>query len=129
MPNIEPDNPQTRIDLDYQLYQVENNIFYNGDESERDNRFRCYEYCLYLFYRTDNDIQSELRQLSRELSNNWTSTGQWNLGNYIVVQYDGPGPLHYVNDNYNLIKITMDRLNNRGIIDEYRLRKRYPELP
>lgn len=130
MPNIEQEqiNPQNQIDEDYQLYQIEHNIFYNGDEPQRDNRFRCYEYSLFLFYKVNVNI-SIRDEVDNHLMNNWRSSGQWNVGNYKVLQYDGQGPIDIVNQNYNIIKERMDRLKNRGQIEDYRIRRRYPELP
>lgn len=127
MTNDEEVNPQDRIDRDFQLYQIENNIFYNGDEPIRDNRFRCYEYSLFLFYKSNSNIQ--IGDITRSLQNSWTCTGQWELGDYKVIQYDGPGPILYVYQNYNILKNRMDSLQNRGEILTYRIRKRYPELP
>jgi hypothetical protein len=123
MTNLEQVEPQDQVDIDYQVNQVENAIFFNDNQPQRDNRFRCYEYSIFLFYKT-NRINLDIN-----LVNNWMTSGEWELGNYIVVQYDGRGPLSNVYENYNIIKNEMDRLKNLGQIDEYKIRYKYPELP
>ncbi len=110
----------------FQVYQVENNIFYHGNQPQRDNRFRCYEYAIFLFYKCNNILT---RHFENNLLYGYAPSGNWRLGDYTVIQYDGPAPLNNVFENAEFIRREMDSLQNSGQVDSYKLRFKYPELP
>ncbi len=115
------------IDTDlYQYNQVCNNLFYSGIEPEQDNRFPCYRFTLYLFYKSNLNISINIDNM---LQNNWTSTGSWYLRDYKVIQFNGPAPMCSISLNESIIRSEMDRLLNINSIQEYKIRSRYPDLP
>lgn len=117
---------QEAIDTAYQVNQVDNEIFYDGNEPERDHRFRCYEYKFFVFYklamgysRIDNPVLEE----------GWHSSGKWRLGEYTVEQYDGVGPVTNANRNEMLVRSLYNSYLSRGYITEFKIRYKYPQLP
>jgi hypothetical protein len=117
--------PPLSFDDHYQIEQVENEIFYDGNTPDRDHRWRCYEYSFYAFYKVSNNQNIHI---NINLHDNWTECGKWTLGNWNIIQYSGTN-LNSAYENEVRIRTELGNMLLRGEITELRTRFSYPKLP
>ncbi len=118
--------PHVSYDDEFQLNQIENEIFYDGNMPDKDNRWRCFEYSFYAFYKA---VEASPRIQFIELIDGWTECGKWKLGDYHVVQFSGMGPLDRAFQNELTVRRQLLHYFRHHDIYEYRTRFSYPKLP
>lgn len=118
--------PPISSDDQYQIEQIANEIFYDGNMPDRDHRWRCFEYSFYAFYRTFNN--NETINLNNNLRENWAECGKWKLGDWNVTQFSGTN-LNTAFENEVIVRRVLEEYFLRNSIMEFRTRFSYPKLP
>lgn len=108
------------------IFQIDNDIYYNGREPESDPELPQYEYSFFVFTKYNED--SEERWEFPELSDDWTWIGGSTLGHWRENQFSGPGPVDKLYKSEMEIRSRLNEYVSRGILTDFKIRYRFPTV-
>jgi hypothetical protein len=106
------------------IYQLENDIFYNGNEPEQDIENPRFEYGFFVFTKYNNESNVEWQ--FPDLTDNWQWIGASWLGNWRENQFSGQGPIEKLYNNEMLIRSRLNEYKSNGVLLDFKIRYKYP---
>jgi hypothetical protein len=107
------------------INQIENDIFYDGNEPFSNEENPCFEYSFFIFYKPyEISIEDEFDNLP----NGWYWIGTSWLGPYKEIQIGGPGPVNNLYIAEMILRNKLIHYQNDNLIESFKMRRRYPRL-